>query len=355
MFTEADVNTINMDNFLAHADQQGFGDIHVKVDAKTGLQAIIAIHNTKLGPSLGGCRFMSYPDTGAALYDAMRLARGMSYKSACAGLPLGGGKSVIIKPKHIADKTAFFESFGDFVNNLGGRYITADDSGTGTEEMDIMAKRTPYVASGSHLRDGAGPSIFTADGVKQGIDAAVFFKLGKSSLAGLHVAIQGAGKVGFYLAQYLVASGARVTVADTDPAACEKARQELNAEVVSIHDIHAVDCDIYAPCALGATLNDQTIPAIKAAIVAGAANNQLAHQIHGQQLFERNILYAPDYVINAGGVIHCAYQYDATMVADREKQIHRIYDTLLTVFERAAMENKATHLIADRMAEELIF
>lgn len=347
-----DINTVNIDNFLEYAEQHAFGDIHFKVDPKTGLRAIIAVHNTKLGPSLGGCRFLEYPDTGAALYDVLRLARGMSYKSACAGLPLGGGKSVILKPKHIADKKAFFHSFGDFVNSLGGRYITADDSGTGVEEMDCIAERTQYVASGSRL---GIPSPYTAYGVKYGIEAAVLFKLNKTSLNGIHVAIQGIGSVGYFLAQQLVEAGARVTVADVNVAMCEKAKRELNAEVVSINEIHKVACDVYAPCALGATLNDKTIPEIQATIVAGAANNQLAHAIHGEKLYARGILYAPDYVINAGGVINCAYQYDSTMVANREKQIARIYDTLSIIFERSAQEHIPTHQIADRIAEEILF
>lgn len=347
------IETINMNNFLEYANEHAFGNLHFKVDPKTGLHAIIAIHNTKLGPSLGGCRFIEYSDTGSALYDVMRLARGMSYKSACAGLPLGGGKSVIIKPKKIDDKRAFFESFGDFVQSLGGRYITADDSGTGVEEMDIIHERTPYVASGSHLE--SEPSPYTAYGVKYGIDAAVLFKLNKPSLEGIHVAIQGVGKVGYFLAENLVKAGARVTVADVNAAACEKAKRELNAEVASIHDIHKVACDVFAPCALGATLNDQTISEIQAPIVAGAANNQLARSIHGIKLFERGILYAPDYVVNAGGVIHCAYQYDSHMVQNREKQIERIYDTLLIIFERSAKEQVSTNQIADRLAEEILF
>ena len=353
MSIDKSLDTINIDNFLEYADQHAFGDIHFKVDPKTGLHAIVAIHNTKLGPSLGGCRFLEYPNTGAALYDAMRLARGMSYKSACAGLPLGGGKSVILKPKTISDREAFFQSFGDFVHSLGGRYITADDSGTGIAEMDFIASRTPYVASGSRLQ--GEPSPYTAHGVKHGIDAAVLFKLNKTSLKGIHVAIQGAGKVGYFLAQELVEAGARITIADVNGAACEKAKKELGAEIVSIHDIHKVPCDVFSPCALGASINDETIAEIQAPIVAGAANNQLAHHFHGDRLFERGILYAPDYVINAGGVIHCAYQYDATMVENREQHIERIYDTLLTVFERSAKEHKPTNQVADNIAEEILF
>ncbi len=347
------IDTININNFLDYADTHAFGDIHFKVDPKTGLHAIVAIHNTKLGPSLGGCRFLEYPDTGAALYDVMRLARGMSYKSACAGLPLGGGKSVIIKPKFITDKEAFFESFGEFVENLGGRYITADDSGTGVEEMDIITRRTSYVASGTRFE--GEPSPYTAFGVKHGIDAAVLFKLGKPSLEGIHVAIQGVGKVGYFLAERLVKAGAHLTVADVNIESCERAKKNLGAKVVSVQEIHQVECDVYSPCALGASLNDYTIPQIKASIVAGGANNQLAHHEHGEKLFERGILYAPDYIINAGGVIHCAYQYDKTMVQNREQQIARIYDTLLTIFERSNSEAKPTNQVADCMAEEILY
>lgn len=346
------IETIDIDNFLNYANEHAFGDVHFKVDPKTGLKAIVAIHNTKLGPALGGCRFIDYPTTGAALYDVLRLARGMSYKSACAGLPLGGGKSVIIKPENIQDRRAFFESFGDFVHSLGGRYITADDCGTGVEEMDVILERTPYVASGSRLGE---PSPSTARGVQKGIEAAVLFKLGKPSLEGVHVAIQGAGKVGSFLAEGLVKAGARITVADVNKASCEKLKRELGADVVSVSDIHKVACDVFAPCALGAGINDQTIPEIVAPIIAGAANNQLAHHIHGERLFEQGILYAPDYVINAGGVIHCAHQYDSTMLKDCEKHIDRIYDTLLTVFERSVQNNQSTDQVADRMAEEILF
>ncbi len=351
--TKNTINEINIDNFLEYADAHDFGDVHFKVDPKTGLRAIIAIHNTKLGPALGGCRFYAYPNTATALYDVMRLARGMSYKSACAGLPLGGGKSVIIKPEHIADKRAFFHGFGDFVQELGGRYITADDSGTGIDEMDLILERTSYVASGSRFE--SEPSPYTALGVKYGIDAAVLFKLGKPTLEGIHVAIQGVGKVGYFLAERLVEAGARVTVADVNAASCEKAKKELGATVVDINEIHKVECDVYSPCALGASLNDHTIPEIKATIVAGAANNQLAHHQHGVQLLEQGILYAPDYIINAGGVIHCAYQYDPKMVTNRERQIERIYDTLMTIFERSKVDTKSTAQVADCIAEEILF
>ena len=278
------LQTNDQDDFLEYALLHGFGDLHMKVDPQTGMKAIIAIHNTKLGPALGGCRFIEYPSTKAALFDAMRLARGMSYKAASVNLPLGGGKSVIIKPKGPYDRTAYLHRFGEFINELGGRYITALDSGTELKDMDIIAQHTPYVASlSSHNGD---PSPSTAKGVLRGIQAAVSFKLGKESLNGLHVAIQGLGHVGYLIAQHLHSLGARLTVADIAPGAVERAVKEFGATVVSTETIHKVPCDVFTPCALGAIINDVSINELQTTIVAGAANNQLAHTYHGQRLHE---------------------------------------------------------------------
>jgi len=340
------IDTVTMDNFFHYAGEQGFGDIHFKIDPQTGLQAIIAIHSTKFGPALGGCRFLEYPDTGAAVYDAMRLARGMSYKAACADLPLGGGKSVVIRPSKPFNKQPYFKRFAEFVNELNGRYVTAEDSGTTLEEMQIIAQYTPYVSAAQD------PSPFTAEGVKQGIEAAVLFRLDKSSLQGIHVAVQGIGKVGYVLTQLLTEAGAHVTVADINPEICEKAKQAFKADIAPIEKIHQVPCDVFAPCALGGNLNDKTIPEIQASIVAGSANNQLAHTYHGQQLFNRNILYAPDYVINAGGLIYCAHDYDPENTPDPQEKISNIYSILLAIFERSAQEKSPTAQIADTIAEE---
>lgn len=338
------------DDFLEYALSHGFGDLHFKVDPETGMKAIIAIHNTKLGPALGGCRFIEYPDTTAALQDAMRLARGMSYKAASVNLPLGGGKSVIIKPQGSFDRTAYMHQFGRFINELNGRYITALDSGTVLADMDIIAEHTPYVASLSKYN--GDPSPFTAKGVLRGIEAAVAFKLGKDNLKGVHVAIQGLGHVGYQLAQYLHEQGTLLTVADISPAAVERAVRELGAKSVSTDLIHKVPCDVFAPCALGAIINDITISQLQTTIIAGAANNQLAHTYHGKKLHEKGILFAMDYVINAGGLIFAAAKYLNTSDDKVNEQINGIYHSLTEIFTRSAKDNLPASDIADTLAQE---
>ena len=338
-------------DFLDYALDHGFGELHFKVDVETGMKAIIAIHNTKLGPALGGCRFIEYPDTATAVEDAMRLARGMSYKSALANLPLGGGKSVIIKPSHPIDREAYMHRFGQFVNDLGGRYVTALDSGTQLSDMDIMFQHTPHVASLSSYNGDPSPS--TATGVFRGIQAAVLFKTGKDNLEGLHIAIQGLGHVGYMLARLLHESGARLTVADINPVIVERAVKEYGATAVSTDDIHKVACDVFSPCALGAIINDTSLNQLQTGIIAGAANNQLAHTYHGQKLHDKGILYAPDYVINAGGVIFAARKYLNTSDAIVSSQIDRIR-TLLDIFTRSKQDNRPTSEIADTMAQEIL-
>ncbi|KTD74699.1 Leu/Phe/Val dehydrogenase [Legionella waltersii] len=340
----------NDDDFLEYALSHGFGDLHFKVDPETGLRAMIAIHNTKLGPALGGCRFIEYPSTTAALRDAMRLARGMSYKAASVNLPLGGGKSVIIKPKGSFDRKAYMHRFGQFVNEMNGRYITALDSGTELPDMDIIYEHTPYVASLS--KHNGDPSPYTASGVLRGIQAAVAFKLGKDSLRGLHIAIQGLGHVGYALARELYELGARLTVADISPEAVNMAVQELGATAVSTETIHKVPCDVFAPCALGAIINDITIPQLQTTIIAGAANNQLAHGFHGKTLFEKGVLFAVDYVINAGGLIFAASKYLHTPEEQVNDQIDGIYTSLTEIFARSAKDRLPTNEIADTMAQE---
>jgi len=338
------------DDFLDYALKHGFGELHFKVDVETGMKAVVAIHNTKLGPALGGCRLIEYPDTATAVGDAMRLARGMSYKSALANLPLGGGKAVIIKPAHPFDRAAYMHHFGAFINDLGGRYVTALDSGTQLSDMDIIAQHTPYVASlSSHNGD---PSPSTAIGVLRGIQAAVMFKTGKESLHGLHIAIQGLGHVGFMLASQLRECGARITVADINPIIVDHVVKELGALAVSANDIHKIPCDVFAPCALGAIINDITINQFQTNIIAGAANNQLAHTYHGQHLHDKGILYATDYVINAGGVIFAAGKYLNTPETVVNSQIDGIRTTLLDIFARSRLENRPTSDIADAMAQE---
>lgn len=341
---------INDDDFLDYALAHGFGDLHFKVDPETGMKALIAIHNTKLGPALGGCRFIEYPNTLAAIKDAMRLARGMSFKAASVNLPLGGGKSVIIKPKTEFNRSAYMHQFGKFVNELNGRYITALDSGTVLSDMDIIAEHTPHVASLSKY-DG-DPSPYTAKGILRGIEAAVAFKLGKDSLNGLHIAIQGLGHVGYLVAQLLHERGATLTVADISSDTVARAVKELGAKSVSTDVIHKVPCDVFAPCALGAILNDLTIQQLQTTIIAGAANNQLAHSYHGKKLHEKGILFAIDYVINAGGLIYAASKYLHTPDEQVIKQIDGIYHTLTEIFKRSAKDNLPTNEIADTLAQE---
>lgn len=346
-------NDVGFDNaLLQYAETLGLGEIHMKMDPATGLRAIVAIHSTKRGPAFGGCRCIEYHNLQEALYDAMRLARGMSYKSAICDLPHGGGKAVLIRPKKIQNREAYFESFGRFVHDLGGRYITAVDSGTNVSDMDIIARQTPYVSCCS-LPNGApnDPSPYTALGVRRGIQAAVKFKLGKSDLENIHVTIQGLGHVGYSLSKELHDLGAKLTVCDINTEATQRCQDEFHATVVDLEAIYSVACDVYAPCALGATLNDKTIPLLNTKIVAGSANNQLAEPRHGQLLQTRDILYAPDYVINAGGLIQAVAQYHQhtdDQIIDRIEQT--IYHTLMTIFERAKQEDLATSDIADIMA-----
>jgi leucine dehydrogenase len=338
-------------DFMAYARTHGFGEVHIKIDHQSGMIAIIALHSTKYGPALGGCRFIEYANTDAAIQDAMRLAIGMSSKTALANLPLGGGKAVIMKPKETYDRDAYLKAFGEFVDSLGGRYITALDSGTQLSDMDIIAKYTPFVASRSSHGD---PSPSTAEGVLRGIEAAVLFKHKIPSLRGLHVAVQGLGHVGYRLAELLHIAGAKLTVADVNTAIVEHAINAFDAQAVSADDIHAISCDVFAPCALGGILNDMTIPKIQANIVAGAANNQLEHTYHGQQLHERSILYAPDYVINSGGVIFAASQYLASSKEQMHLQINGIGNRLLEIFERSVAENQPTNAISDTIARTLL-
>lgn len=348
--TKNESSTTSQDDFLEYALQHGFGDLHFKVDNATGMKAIIAIHNTKLGPALGGCRFIEYSDTASAINDAMRLARGMSFKAAAVNLPLGGGKSVIIKPSKPFDRRAYFHAFGRFVNELNGRYITALDSGTLLADMDIIAEHTPYVASlSSHNGD---PSPYTAKGIFRGIQSAVDFKLKKDNLRGLHIAIQGLGHVGYLLAQHLHQAGAKLTVADVNSERVERAMQEFGAAVVSTESIHKVACDVYAPCALGAIINDITINQLQTSIIAGAANNQLAHRYHGQILHDKGIVYAADYIINAGGLIFAASKYLHTPEDGVNQQIESIGTSLTEIFIRSERENRPASEIADTLAQE---
>lgn len=317
-------------------------------DPESGLRAIIAVHNTSRGPALGGCRMWPYMTEQAAIDDVLRLSRGMTYKAAMADLPFGGGKAVVIADP-AKDKTeAMIRAMGRFVESLGGLYHTAEDVGTTVQDMDIIRRETKYAHGYS---DGSGnPSPATAFGVFQGIRAAARFRLGRNDVGGLKVAVQGLGHVGSRLCRYLHDAGAQLVVADIDADRVARACDTFNAQAVSTQAIHRTEVDVFAPCALGAVLNDETIPEIAATVVAGAANNQLAESRHGQALADRGILYAPDYVINAGGLIDIAYENRPEDVV--MQRVGRIYDTLSQVFERADGQGIPPHLVADQMAEE---
>lgn len=331
-------------------ENHDFGAVHLGRDAGSGMQCIVAIHDTRLGPAIGGCRFLPYADERDALIDALRLARGMTYKAALAGLPHGGGKTVMLRPNKLFDRAALFRAFGRFLEGLGGRYYTAEDSGTGVEDMEILRGVTKQVVG---TGGGSGdPSPFTALGVRRGIEACVAVQLGKPTLEGLHVAVQGVGHVGYHLCKELHQAGAVLSVADVDPLKAERAQREFGAKVVSIPAIVDVACDVFAPCALGSALNDATIPRLKARIVAGAANNQLAEPRHGDDLHSRGILYAPDYAINAGGLINVALELEGYDAEKARAKTLKVYDTILEIAERSKSSFTPTYRVADLMVEE---
>jgi leucine dehydrogenase len=330
-----------------------YGELHLNRDAASGLMAIVAIHDSRLGPSLGGCRFIHYDSEEEAIVDALRLARGMTFKAAITGLPLGGGKSVLMRPKSEFDRAALFRAFGKFVDDLGGHYITAEDSGTSIEDMEIIRTMTKHVTGVKPEHGGSGdPSPYTALGVRRGLEACVKFVTGRDTIADLNVAVQGIGHVGYHLCKELHALGAKLTVADVDPLKSERAQREFGAEIVALDSIFSVECDVLAPCALGSALNDITIPQLKCKIVAGAANNQLAEPRHGDDLMQRGIVYAPDYAINAGGLINVATEIEGYDEAKSRAKVMQIYDTIYEIAERAKAAMKSTDLIADTMAQE---
>ena len=323
-------------------------------DRESGLQAIIAIHSTALGPACGGCRMWDYVSDEDALIDVLRLSRGMTYKNAMAGLPLGGGKAVIIGDAKTIKSEALFRKFGQYVHSLSGRYISAEDVNITTADISMVNQETPYVAGLEGKSGNPGP--FTAIGTYRGIKAAAKHKFGSDDLSGRTVAVQGLGSVGFYLCEHLHKEGVKLIVSDINPAAVDRAVSQFGATAVGLNDIYSVECDVYAPCALGATINDDTLPQFKCAIIAGCANNQLKEARHGELLRQKGILYAPDYVINAGGIINVSMEirpegYDE---AQSTKQVLAIYDTLLTVFARAAETGQPTNVVADLMAQEII-
>ena len=321
-------------------------------DRASGYRGVIAIHDTTLGPALGGARFWNYRSDEEAIVDALRLSRGMTYKNAVAGLNLGGGKSVIIGDNKTTNREMIFRAHGRFVDSLGGRYVTAEDVGTSVEDMDFVHMETKYV-SGIGSRSG-DPSSVTARGVFRAIEASAFQRWGSDSIEGRTIALQGCGHVGYYLAKELHAAGAKLVVTDIDASRIKRVVDETGARTVGLDDIYSVQADIFAPCALGGIINDNTLPQLNVEIVAGAANNQLLEDRHGDALEERGILYAPDYVANAGGVIN-VYSELTGWSRDRAlRKADEIYETVLSVFRLAKELGIPTYRAADRVAEQRI-
>lgn len=324
-------------------------------DRESGLKAIIAIHDTTLGPALGGTRMWSYANDEEAITDALRLARGMTYKAAVAGLQLGGGKAVIIGDPHRDKSEALFRAYGRYIQGLNGRFITAEDVGTTEQDMDHILMETRYVTGvSSSYGSGGTPSPMTGYGVYLGMKAAAKVAFGTDSLTGKRVAIQGAGSVASALCHHLHHEGAEMIVTDIFPSAMDRLKQRYGVATVSPEEIYDVEADIFSPNALGGILHDRTIERLKCQVIAGAANNQLQMEQHGKLLEQKGILYAPDYVINAGGLIHVAdelYGYNQERV---RKKVEQIYDTIIEVFQIAKREQIPSSLAADRLAERRI-
>jgi leucine dehydrogenase len=343
--------------FFENSEHRGHESIHQFYDSQTGLKAIIAIHSTALGPAAGGCRMWQYDNEADATRDALRLSRGMTYKNAMAGLPLGGGKAVILASPDCPPSDDLFRAFGRCVNLLGGRYITAEDVGVTVDNMRIVKQITDFVAGLPPAEGSAGgdPSPWTADGVFLGLRAAAKHRLGVDSLKNLRVAVQGVGKVGYDLCRQLHAEGARLVISDVNEQNLERARAEFGAQIVAPGKILFEDVDVLSPCAMGAVLDAQSIPQIKATVIGGAANNQLATEQDGKRLFDRNILYAPDYVINGGGITSVSLEYMGNKTdADVHAQIALIPGRLAAIFVAADKQHTPTNVVADSMAEAII-
>lgn len=336
-----------------HLSALGHEQLVLCSDPSCGYRGIIAVHSTALGPAVGGTRWWTYPSEEAAIIDALRLSRGMSFKNALADLPLGGGKSVILGGSGATDRPAILRAHGRFINRLGGVYITAEDVGTSPADMEYIAETTPFVAG--RAGSSGDPSPHTARGVFRAIQGAAMFRWGTDELRGRRVAIQGLGNVGMNLARQLAAAGASLVVSDIDSSKTATAVAELGATAVASDQTHAAEADVFAPCALGAGLNDQTIPTIRAEVVAGGANNQLLEPRHGQALASRAITYVPDYVANAGGV---SYGGSVEVLklphAEALARVDRIYQTTLMVLGRARDEKIPPSDAADRMAMDRI-
>ena len=340
-----------------HVDFDAHEAVYQFHDSASGLRAIVAIHSRALGPAAGGCRLWHYTNEDAALTDALRLSRGMTYKNAIAGLPFGGGKAVLLAQQGQQKTAELFKAFGQFVESLQGRYVTAEDVGVTTGDMRVVNTRTQYV-SGLPQHDnsvGGDPSPWTAQGVFLGIRSAVERKFGTDRLKGVRVAVQGVGNVGYQLCKLLHREGAILTVADVNNGNLQCVQQDLLVETVDPSDILSQDVDVLAPCALGAVLNSKSIPNIRAKIIAGAANNQLATDQDGYELTERRILYAPDYVINAGGIISVAREYLGGSSVDQvSAEVNRIPERLAEIYAIADNTGQPTHVIADEMAQSIV-
>jgi leucine dehydrogenase len=329
----------------------GYERVVLGSDEAAGYRGIVVVHSTALGPAVGGTRYWSYKTEDEAMTDVLRLARGMTYKNALAGLPFGGGKSIIMRDDQAKDREELFRAHGRMVNTLAGKYFTAEDVGTSPADMEYVLKETTYVGG---LRGRSGdPSPHTARGVFRAMQATAKYKWGSDDLAGKTVAIQGCGHVGYFLAGELARVGAKLIVADVDEAKVKRAVDDHEASTVGPEEIYSAAADIFAPCALGGVLNDQTIPQLRAALVVGGANNQLLEPRHGDLLEQRGIVYAPDYAANAGGVINgCCREMLGWDVEKTLPKTDAIYDTLLKIFALAEQEKIPTYQAADRLAEE---
>jgi leucine dehydrogenase len=325
-------------------------------DKDTGLKAIIGIHNTVLGPALGGTRMWNYANEWEALNDVLRLSRGMSFKSSISGLNLGGGKAVIIGDAKSQKTPELMRKFGEYVHSLSGKYITAEDVGMETKDMDTVREVTPYVTGISEEKGGSGnPSPITAYGVFMGLKAATKYRFGSDNLEGKKVLVQGIGHVGEVLVQHLTESGALVTIADINEERLNHVGSKYGAKIFTGADLYSAEVDIYAPCALGATINDDTVHKIQAKVIAGAANNQLANEVvHGAMLKEKGILYAPDFLINAGGVINVYSELANLTRAQVMEKTENIYNTSMEIFKFAEQHNITTHQAAMSMAQKRI-
>lgn len=340
---------------LSKNDKANRSELHIFQDKSLDFCAVISLKHYGRGPAIGGCRMLPYPTLDAAITDANRLAHAMSYKAAISQLPHDGGKAVIMRSTQQVDRTAILKRFAECVNSLNGRYITTIDSGTSQADMSILKKYTPYVVG--YLEEDHSdnnPSVSTAWGIFKGIQAAANLLEGRDNVAGLHVAIQGVGSVGYFLAKYLFFAGARLTVCDTDPTRAQRCSEEFNATIVEPFAIYAVPCDIFSPCALGQTINALTLTQFKTKIIAGAANDQLSSPELAKQLAQRNILYVPDYLTNAGGLIHLSLQKENKSKEMITEYVERISERILNLATTAAKQKKTLYEMTEMTVERFL-